>query len=245
MGGLCSPLIMQRRLSNSVLRCIPEWRAVSLDETAFLINIHKFIALIINSLFVIMYFTNLHCQCSTILPNLNGWIFLLEADKTSALSWISRLSCMQNITLWTSATSSLILYYNLTLGFHLNSTAGKNIRKFKRGGRRSLSPPGSPYIRENIPALPEDGIPSSLSHTTDAYLRNEYLIIKNLDEGNLVRRIGHQRPYYRHPTTYTYVMNLRLLRSWYIPRQKSQESPKTWRQVYSELTEGGGLSHNQ
>ena len=124
MGGLWYPLLKQWRLSNSVLRCIPEWRAVSLDETAFLINIHKFIALIINSLFVIMYFTNLHCQCSTILPNLNGWIFLLEADKTSALSWIARLSCMQNIKLWTSATSSLILYSNLTLGFHLNSTAG-------------------------------------------------------------------------------------------------------------------------
>ena len=95
MWGLCLPLFMQWRLSNLVSGCIPEWKAASPDEPAFHSNIHEFIALSINDFFMMMPFTNLHYQCSPILTNLDGWIFLLEADNTSALIWVSRLSRMQ------------------------------------------------------------------------------------------------------------------------------------------------------
>ena len=44
---------------------------------------------------MMMSFTNLHRQGIPILPDIGGWIFLLEADNISALSWMYRLSCMQ------------------------------------------------------------------------------------------------------------------------------------------------------
>ena len=49
MGGLLFPLLIQWRISNSAFRCLPEWQAASPDEPAFHINIHEFIALVINT----------------------------------------------------------------------------------------------------------------------------------------------------------------------------------------------------
>ena len=95
MGVLCLLLIMQWRLSNSFFRCLPDWQASSPDEPDLHINIHNFIALVINDLFMVMSFTNLHCQVSTILPDIDGWILLLEADNMSALIWMYRLYLMQ------------------------------------------------------------------------------------------------------------------------------------------------------
>ena len=95
MGGLWFSLLLQWRLSKSILRCFPEWWATSPDNPAFHINIHEFIAIIINDFFMMMSCTNLHRQVSPILPNLGGWIFLLKSDITSAIIWISRLSCMR------------------------------------------------------------------------------------------------------------------------------------------------------
>ena len=95
MGGLCSLLLMQLRLSNSDLICLPDLRAASPDKPNFHINIHDFIALIINAFFMMISFTNLHLQGSIILTNLDGWISLLEADNTSALIWMSILFLMQ------------------------------------------------------------------------------------------------------------------------------------------------------
>ena len=114
MGGLYYPLIMQWRLSNSVLICLPEWRAASPDNPNFHINIHKFISLIINYFFMIMSFTNLHCQGSSILPDLEGWILLLEVDNTSTLSYMSILSCMQEyyIVNLCHLFSHIVLYLN-------------------------------------------------------------------------------------------------------------------------------------
>ena len=59
MGGLCFPLLMQWRLSDSVSIFIPEWRAASPDDLAFHINIHEFIALIINDFFIMISFAKL------------------------------------------------------------------------------------------------------------------------------------------------------------------------------------------
>ena len=58
-------------------------------------KIHEFIALIINASFMMMSFTILHRQGISNLPNLGGWIFLLDAYNTSALNWMSRISRMR------------------------------------------------------------------------------------------------------------------------------------------------------
>ena len=122
MGGLWFPLLMQWRISNSVFRCLPRWQAASLDKPAFHINIHEFIALVINSLFVMIPFTNLHRQSSPILPNLYGCILLLEADNMSALSWISRLSCMQesHIVNLCHFFSHIVFYFNTMLPYRFD-----------------------------------------------------------------------------------------------------------------------------
>ena len=92
MEGLCPPLLMKWRISNSVFICLTKWRAASPDKPDFHININEFIDLIINVLLMIMSFTNLQRQGSPMLTNLDGWIFLLEVDNKYALSWMSRLS---------------------------------------------------------------------------------------------------------------------------------------------------------
>ena len=95
MGGLCFPLILKWRLPNSVFRCLPKYKAASPDNPALHTNIHEFIYLIINALFMNMYFTNIHHQGSPILTDLGVWIFLPELDNTSAISWIYILSCIR------------------------------------------------------------------------------------------------------------------------------------------------------
>ena len=114
MGGLCSLLLKQLRLSNSDLICLPDWRAAYPDKPNFHINIHNFIDIVINAFFMMIYFTNLHLQGSIILPNIDGWIFLLEADNTSALIWMSRLYFMQesNIVNLCHLFSHIVLYFN-------------------------------------------------------------------------------------------------------------------------------------
>ena len=94
IGGICSPLLLQWRIFNSVFICLPKLQAASPEEPVFHINIHEFIALIINYFFMMVSFTHLHHQCSPILTDLDRCIFLLEEDSTSALSWMSRLSNM-------------------------------------------------------------------------------------------------------------------------------------------------------
>ena len=39
-----------------------------------------------------MSFTNIHHQVSPILPNIDGWILLLDAENASAIIWMYRLS---------------------------------------------------------------------------------------------------------------------------------------------------------
>ena len=95
MGGLCLPLLIQWRLSNSVFRCLPEWQSSSPDKPSVHINIRDLIALVNNAFFIMMSFTDLHCQGSPILTDIDRWIFLLEADNMSTLSWMSILSLMQ------------------------------------------------------------------------------------------------------------------------------------------------------
>ena len=114
MGGLWFPLLMQWRIFKKVFRCIPDWRSAFPDQTAFHINIHEFIALITNNFFMMMSFTNLYRQGSPVLPNINRWIFLLEADNTSALSWMYRISCM-----WESHIVNFChLFYHIVFCFN-------------------------------------------------------------------------------------------------------------------------------
>ena len=114
MGGLCFPLLLKWRLPQSVFRCLPEWQASSPDETDFHINIPEFIALVINALLIMMYFTNLHHQDIPILLGLYLWILLLEADNMSTLSWMSKLSCMQesHILNLCHIFSHIVFYFN-------------------------------------------------------------------------------------------------------------------------------------
>ena len=114
MGGLCFPLIIQLSLSNSVFRCLPDWRAASPYNPVFHIKIHQFIALIINDFFMMIYFTDFHHQGSPIITDLDGLIFLLEAGNTSALSCMSRISCMQesHIVNLCHLFSHIVLYFN-------------------------------------------------------------------------------------------------------------------------------------
>ena len=95
MGGFCFPLFMQWRHSKSVFRCLPDWRDASPDDPAFHINIHEFVALIINDFFMIISFTNLQRKDIPILPNLDRWILLMEAYNTYVISWMYRFSRMQ------------------------------------------------------------------------------------------------------------------------------------------------------
>ena len=104
-------MILQYRPSNSVFTCLTKWRVTSPD---FHVNIYEFIALIINVFFMMMSVTNLLRQGSPILPNLDRWIFLLEADNTSSLYWISRLSHMReyHIVNICHLFSHIIFYFN-------------------------------------------------------------------------------------------------------------------------------------
>ena len=59
-------------------------------------------------------FSNLHLQGSPILPDLDGWIFLLEAENKSTLSWMSRLSRMREFHIMNLCHFFLhiVLYFN-------------------------------------------------------------------------------------------------------------------------------------
>ena len=96
MGGLSFKLIFQWRLSNAVFCDLPEWKHILDPDPILHINIHEFIALIINAFFMMWSFISLHRKGSHIIPDLDGWIFLLEADNTSALSWMKHLSRMRH-----------------------------------------------------------------------------------------------------------------------------------------------------
>ena len=92
MGGLSQVLCFQWRLSNALFSGLPPWKEQPLVGPQWHINIHEFLGIIINTFFMMFSFAYHHRQGSPIIPDLDGWIFLLEADNTSALSWMRRLS---------------------------------------------------------------------------------------------------------------------------------------------------------
>ena len=92
MGGLSATLRFQWRLSNCLFSNLPAWKDQPLSGPQWHINIHEFIALIVNTFFMMLSFIYHHRQGNPILPDRDGWVFLLEADNTSALSWMRRLS---------------------------------------------------------------------------------------------------------------------------------------------------------
>ena len=122
MGGLCSPLLMQWRLYNSVFRCLPEWWAAYPDDPAFSINIQNFIALIINSSwwYPSLTSTDKAVQSYRILTGeSSSWrqtILSYLAGCTDSLVW-------KDLKSQTYATSSFTSYYTLKLCFHTALTA--------------------------------------------------------------------------------------------------------------------------
>ena len=92
MGGLSFRLLFQWRLSNAAFRCLPAWKNQPLSTPAWHINIHEFIGIIINAFFMMFSFAHHHHLRHPLIPDQDGWIFLLEADNTSALSWMTYLS---------------------------------------------------------------------------------------------------------------------------------------------------------
>ena len=114
MGGLCQSLKFQWRLSNCAFANLPPWVQNSPSPHLWHINIHKFIALIINTFFAMMSFLYTHSTSPSSLPTSDGWIFLLQADNTTALSWIRRLSRNQDkhITQLCQLFSHLVFSFN-------------------------------------------------------------------------------------------------------------------------------------
>ena len=92
MGGLCFDLPFQWRLSNSVFKALPDWIPKTPTCPKYHINIHEFIGVIINTFFMMCAFSFHNSLPSSHLPQSDGWIFLMEADNTSALSWMRHAS---------------------------------------------------------------------------------------------------------------------------------------------------------
>ena len=92
MGGICFDLNFQWRLSNEVFNNLPPWVPITEDSNHWHINVHEFIALIINTYFMMAAFNYERSINSSRIPSAEGWVFCLQADNTSALSWIRHLS---------------------------------------------------------------------------------------------------------------------------------------------------------
>ena len=92
MGGLCFSLKFQWRLPNNVFHDLPSWSHTQPDSPQLHINIHEFIAIIINAFFMMHSFIHLKLTSPSSIPNCEGWSFSLQADNTSALSWMRHLS---------------------------------------------------------------------------------------------------------------------------------------------------------
>lgn len=114
MGGLSVHLGFQWRLSNRVFNNLPDWVNSQSNEPQWHINIHEFIAIIINSYFMMLSFTYHHSMGSSRIPDADGWIFLLQADNTSALSWMKHLSRSREAHI----TQLCHLYSSLTFAFN-------------------------------------------------------------------------------------------------------------------------------
>lgn len=114
MGGLSFCLRFQWRLSNSVFAHLPAWIESPSSHDRWHINIHEFIGIIINSFMMMLAFFK-HRSRPDLVPESDGWIFLLEADNTSALSWMKYLSRNREPHI----VQLCHLYSHLT--FHFNS----------------------------------------------------------------------------------------------------------------------------
>ena len=92
MGGISRDLQFQWRLSNSAFSNLPPWIVVPEGAPSWHINVHEFIAIIINGFFMMFAFLHISSSTPTLLPQTDGFIFRLQADNTSALSWMRHLS---------------------------------------------------------------------------------------------------------------------------------------------------------
>ena len=92
MGGLSIHLNFQWRLSNDAFSNLPPWINVEPGSPSWHINVHEFIALLINTFFMMHAFIYESSINSSRVPSVAGWVFRLQADNTTALSWIRHLS---------------------------------------------------------------------------------------------------------------------------------------------------------
>ena len=92
MGGFCMELNFQWRLSNETFSSLPPWVLPTSGSPAWHINVYEFVALLINTYFMMHSFLHLHSINSPKLPNVKGWVFSTLADNASALSWMRQLS---------------------------------------------------------------------------------------------------------------------------------------------------------
>ena len=114
MGGYCVSLPFQWRLSNSLFTKPHKSHNnfIAGPMAALHINVHEFIAIIINTFFAMVVFRARH-QVSAI-PASDGHVFLIQADNTSALSWMKHASRSRDphIVNLSHLLSSLVFFFN-------------------------------------------------------------------------------------------------------------------------------------
>ena len=115
MGGFCMSLHFQWRLDNAVFRSLPAYKTQHPNEPEHHINVHEFIGIIVNVFFSMLSFRE-RCQIpDPSIPLVDGYIFRVAADNTSALSWMRYASRTREPGL------SNLVYLLSHLTFHFNS----------------------------------------------------------------------------------------------------------------------------
>ena len=98
MGGYCPELRFQWRLHNDHFRDLPAYLTPHPNEPEHHINVHEFIGVIINVFFMMITHIHPHTPSPSFNPQ-SGLVFRVQADNTSALSWMRHASRSRDIPL--------------------------------------------------------------------------------------------------------------------------------------------------
>ena len=115
MGGFSFELPFQWRISNAVFRSLPAWQTPDPSAPEHHINIHEFIGILVNVFFLMLVFCHMHHIQHPNIPNVDGFIFRVAADNTSALSWMTHASRSREPKLVN------LVYLLSHITFHFNS----------------------------------------------------------------------------------------------------------------------------
>ena len=115
MGGFSFELPFQWRLPNSVFRSLPAWQTPDPSAPEHHINVHEFIGILINVFFLMLVLCHMHSNNHPGIPTVDGFIFRVAADNTSALSWMTHASRSREPKLVN------LVYLLSHLIFHFNS----------------------------------------------------------------------------------------------------------------------------